>query len=47
MNVTYPEDDWLYSFILSYGDKVEVIEPDHIRKRIYMIAGSIQKKYER
>lgn len=27
-----PEDEWLYGFILSFADKVEVLEPAHIRE---------------
>ncbi|MFZ5643805.1 MAG: helix-turn-helix transcriptional regulator [Bacillota bacterium] len=29
-----PEDEWLYSMILSYGEYVEVIEPEHLRNTI-------------
>ncbi len=28
------EDDWIYSMILSYGEYVEVLEPNHIREII-------------
>jgi predicted DNA-binding transcriptional regulator YafY len=31
VNVTFPEDEWVYSFILSFGNYVEVISPKHIR----------------
>ncbi|HEY8344344.1 MAG TPA: YafY family protein [Bacillota bacterium] len=31
---SYPEDEWVYSFILSYGMYAEVIEPPQIRKNI-------------
>lgn len=34
VNVSYPEDEWLYGFILSFGDKVEVLEPLYLRKKI-------------
>ena len=27
----YPEDEWVYSTLLSYGDDVEVLDPPHIR----------------
>ena len=30
----YPEDEWVYGFILSFGMYAEVIEPPHIRKII-------------
>jgi len=31
---SYPEDEWVYSFILSYGRYAEVVEPPQIRKNI-------------
>jgi len=34
VEVTYPEDEWVYGMILSFGSSVEVIEPDHIREII-------------
>ncbi len=30
----FPEDEWLYSYILSFGSSVEVIEPEYMRKII-------------
>ncbi|MGH4122744.1 MAG: helix-turn-helix transcriptional regulator [Clostridium sp.] len=34
VTVDYPEDEWVYSTVLSFGSEVEVIEPAHIRKII-------------
>lgn len=34
VKVSYPEDNWVYSMILSFGEKVEVIEPKYIRNII-------------
>ena len=34
VNVTWPEDDWVYGFILSFGEHIEVLEPEHIREII-------------
>ena len=31
VDVSYPEDEWVYGFILSYGRDVEVLQPSHIR----------------
>ncbi|MFC3768473.1 helix-turn-helix transcriptional regulator [Paenibacillus sp. GCM10012303] len=28
---TYPEDEWIYGFLLSFGSKVEVLEPERVR----------------
>jgi predicted DNA-binding transcriptional regulator YafY len=45
VNVSYPEDEWVYSFILSYGEYVEVLEPPHIRDIIHEKARGIISKY--
>ncbi|AND84923.1 WYL domain-containing protein [Clostridium tyrobutyricum] len=34
VNTEIVEDNWIYSVILSYGEYVEVLEPEHIRKII-------------
>lgn len=34
VNVDIPEDEWLYGFILSFADKVEVLEPSYLREII-------------
>lgn len=34
VKVSYPEDEWVYSNILSYGEECEVLEPFHIRQLI-------------
>lgn len=36
---TFPEGEWIFGYIMSYGDYAEVIEPDNIRK-------TIEKKFE-
>ena len=45
VTVTWLEDNWVYSFILSFGDYIEVLEPEHIRKIIKDKARKISKKY--
>ncbi|HBL49598.1 MAG TPA: YafY family transcriptional regulator [Firmicutes bacterium] len=30
--VSWPEDEWVYTFLLSFGEHIEVLEPPHIRK---------------
>jgi len=32
VTVTFPEDEWVYGYILSFGSYVEVLEPPHIRE---------------
>lgn len=34
VNLTLPENDWLYDFLMSFGDKVTIIRPQSIRQRI-------------
>ena len=34
ITVTWPEDEWVYGVLLSYGEYLEVLEPEHIRKTI-------------
>lgn len=31
VTLCYPEDEWVYGFILSFGHYAEVLEPSHIR----------------
>jgi len=34
VDVDFPEGEWVYSYILSFGSFVEVLEPEHVRKTI-------------
>ena len=34
VTVTYPQGDWVYGFILSYGETAEVVEPEYVREYI-------------
>jgi predicted DNA-binding transcriptional regulator YafY len=43
--VAFPEDNWLYGFILGFGADVEVLEPLHIREEIRRIAEQIVQNY--
>lgn len=45
VTVHYPEDSWLYGFLLGFGSAVEVLEPEHIRRRMGEIAAEISAKY--
>ena len=31
VTVTFPEDEWVYGYVMSFGSYVEVLEPPHIR----------------
>ena len=43
--VSWPEDNWVYGFILSFGRHIEVLEPAHIRRIIKEEAKKIAAKY--
>lgn len=41
----WPEDDWLFGFLLSFGEHIEVLAPEHVRKIIRQKAQKIAEKY--
>ena len=45
VEVTWPEDDWVYGTILSYGEYIEVLEPEHIREIIKEKSQKTANKY--
>lgn len=47
VNVTFPEDEWVYGFILSFGCNVEVLEPKHIKQIISDRAVKILEIYNK
>jgi predicted DNA-binding transcriptional regulator YafY len=42
----FPMDEWVYSHILSYGDNVEVLEPEYVREEIKKRLRDILSTYE-
>lgn len=34
ITVEYPENDWIYGYILSFGEYIQVIEPEYIKEEI-------------
>ncbi len=44
--INCPEDEWIYSFILSFGEDAEIIEPDYVKKIIAEKAEKILKIYK-
>ncbi|MCR8644677.1 YafY family transcriptional regulator [Paenibacillus sp. N1-5-1-14] len=46
VQVSFPEDNWLYGFILSFGQHVEVIEPAHLRNKIKQMVDEMKSIYE-
>jgi len=45
VTTSWPEDDWVYGTILSYGEHIEVLEPPHVRALIKEKAEKIAKKH--
>ncbi len=41
----YPEDDWLYGFLLGFGDRLEVVAPEPLRRKIAETAEKIVSLY--
>ncbi|WP_312019087.1 WYL domain-containing protein [Lysinibacillus sp. D4B1_S16] len=41
-----PEDEWLYGFLLSFGNRIKVIEPPHIRDILQKRAQEIVQLYK-
>jgi len=34
VSVNYPEDEWLYAMLMSFGDKMKIIEPTYLRDKL-------------
>lgn len=47
VRVTYPEDNWVYGYLLSFGPSLEVLEPAHVRRRLADMAAGILANYVR
>ena len=45
LNVSIPEEEWVYGYILSFGSYAKVLEPEHIREIIKARAKEILEKY--
>lgn len=43
--VNFPNGDWIYGYVLSYGNYAEVIHPNHMREIISMKLEEALKKY--
>ena len=44
ITVTWPEDEWVYGTILSYGEYITVLEPEHVRE---VVKGKLRKAVEK
>lgn len=45
--VTMPDDEWICGYIMSFGQYVEVVEPEHVRDIIKRRLEEALKKYEK
>jgi predicted DNA-binding transcriptional regulator YafY len=45
VRMTIPEADWIYGYIMSYGEFAEVLEPKHIRDAMASKYEKVLKKY--
>jgi len=45
VTITWPEDEWVYGYILSFGEYIEVLEPEHIKEIIKNKYLKAVKKY--
>lgn len=46
VTISYPEDEWVYGMLLSFGDQVEVMEPQHIREILKTKAEKMIQQYQ-
>lgn len=47
VDVQFPEDEWVYGYLLSFGSYVEVLEPQHIKDIIADRARKLLEFYEK
>ena len=45
VDAVFPEDRWLYGYLLSFGPEVTVLSPDTLRKRLAELAKNIYKSH--
>lgn len=45
VTIQYPQNDWIYGYVLSFGKYIEVLEPDSVRCKIINLIDDIKMKY--
>lgn len=45
VTASYPQGEWIYSYILSFGPAVTVVEPKEVRDKVAYMLGETLKKY--
>lgn len=43
----WPEDEWMYSYLLSYGADLEILSPAHVREGLIKKAEDVQAIYQK
>ena len=46
VHVTFPEDEWVYGHLLSFGSAVQVISPERVGRELCARARKIMERYE-
>jgi predicted DNA-binding transcriptional regulator YafY len=47
VQATFPEDEWLYGYLLSFGSKLEILEPERVRERVRTMAEQVVALYSK
>ena len=45
VNIQMPLDDWVYGYLLSFGENVEVVSPKFVRDELYKKLQNSMKNY--
>jgi predicted DNA-binding transcriptional regulator YafY len=45
VKINFPDDEWVYTYLLSFGENLEVLEPESIRQKIRKKAEKIVSYY--
>ena len=45
LTVQIPDEEWIYGFVLSFGNDAQVLAPQHIREEIRKRAKEVFEKY--
>jgi predicted DNA-binding transcriptional regulator YafY len=46
LKVFFPDDEWLYSYLLGFGEELEVLEPEHVRNAVISKTEKLMKIYK-
>lgn len=47
IEVQYPEDEWVYGYLLSFGDKIEILEPSYVKEQLAVTIEKMREKYQK